>query len=86
MALLDEREADGMDHRLEIHQAQGMVTVDLGIDMAEALSLMRAHAFGREIALLEIARAILAGERLAAAGRGMSCRGRGVVTLATREG
>jgi GAF domain len=68
VALLEDREANGMDHRLEIHQAQGMVTVDLGIDMAAALSLMRAHAFGREIDLVEIARAIVAGERLALPG------------------
>jgi GAF domain-containing protein len=68
VALLEEREARGMDHRLEIHQAQGMVTVDLGIGMAEALSLMRAHAFGRELALIEIAQEILAGARLALPG------------------
>jgi AmiR/NasT family two-component response regulator len=64
VALLDEREADGMDHRPEIHQAQGMVTVDLGLDLAGALALMRAHAFSRGLPLLELARMILAGERI----------------------
>lgn len=50
-----------LDHRVEIYQAQGMVVVDLGVDLAEALARMRAHAFGNEIALLDLARDIIAG-------------------------
>ena len=64
VALLDDSEVEVMDRRVEIHQAQGMVTVDLAVDLAQALALMRAHAFGRGIPLLEISRLILAGERL----------------------
>jgi hypothetical protein len=62
--LLDDLGLGAMDEHLEIHQAQGMVTVDLGLDLAAALALMRAHAFSREISLFEIALLILAGERL----------------------
>jgi hypothetical protein len=63
-AFVDGRCAQAMDRRVEIHQAQGMVTVDLGVDLAEALALIRAHAFGLDLSLLEVARRILAGERL----------------------
>jgi hypothetical protein len=65
-ALLDDRGLmKAMERRVEIHQAQGMVTVDLGVGLAEALALMRAHAFSRGVPLLELARLILAGERIA---------------------
>jgi hypothetical protein len=53
-----------LDHRPEIHQAQGMVMVDLGVDLAEALVRMRARAFGEGMELIEVARAILAGATL----------------------
>ncbi len=59
-------DADGewepaLDHRAEIHQAQGMVMVDLGVDLAEALLRMRAHAFQGGLPLIQVARAIIAG-------------------------
>jgi hypothetical protein len=60
------RLVDALERRAEIHQAQGMVMVDLEVDLAEALSLMRAHAFTRDVSLLELAREILAGARLPA--------------------
>ncbi len=50
-----------LDHRAEIHQAQGMVMVDLGVDLAEALLRMRAHAFQRGLPLIQLAKAIIAG-------------------------
>ena len=50
-----------MDHRAEIHQAQGMVMVDLGVDLAEALARMRAHAFSEGLPLIELAAAIIGG-------------------------
>jgi hypothetical protein len=50
-----------LDHRAEIHQAQGMVMVDLGVDLAEALLRMRAHAFQAGLPLIQVARAIIAG-------------------------
>jgi GAF domain/ANTAR domain len=53
-----------VDPRAEIHQAQGMVMVDLGVDLAEALVRMRAHAFTEGIALIDLARAIIAGYTL----------------------
>ena len=68
-ALLDDHGLmKAMERRVEIHQAQGMVTVDLGVGLAEALALMRAHAFSRDLPLLELARLILAGERIALLG------------------
>jgi hypothetical protein len=64
-AVLDDRGLmKAMERRVEIHQAQGMVTVDHGVGLAEALALMRAHAFSRDLPLLELARLILAGERI----------------------
>jgi len=60
------RLVDALERRGEIHQAQGMVMVDLDVDLAEALALMRAHAFSEELSLLEVARTILAGAHLPA--------------------
>jgi len=59
-----------VDHRAEIHQAQGMVMVDLGVDLAEALLRMRAHAYSEGRPLIEIAQAIIQGLELPAAGTG----------------
>jgi hypothetical protein len=53
-----------LDHRAEVHQAQGMVMVDLRVDMREALVRMRAHAFREGIPLIDLARAIIKGSRL----------------------
>lgn len=61
---LDARLLDAIDRNSEIHQAQGMVMVDLDVDLAEAMALMRAHAFSRDLSLLEVAREILAGMQL----------------------
>ncbi len=60
------RVVDALERRGEIHQAQGMVMVDLDVDLAEALALMRAHAFTEGLSLLEVASKILAGARLPA--------------------
>lgn len=59
-----------VDHRAEIHQAQGMVMVDLGVDLAEALLRMRAHAYSEGRPLIEIAQAIIQGLALPAVGTG----------------
>jgi hypothetical protein len=61
---LDARLLDAIDRSSEIHQAQGMVMVDLGVDLAEAMALMRAHAFASDLSLLDVAREVLAGWRL----------------------
>ncbi|PWI16902.1 hypothetical protein DI272_24100 [Streptomyces sp. Act143] len=51
-------------HRAEVHQATGMVAVQLSVSPAEALIRIRAHAFHTGRPLLETARAILARELL----------------------
>lgn len=61
---LDERLRYVVERRSEIHQAQGMVMVDLEVDLPTALDLMRASAFRRNLALVEVAQEVLAGARL----------------------
>jgi len=50
-----------IDQHAEVHQAQGMVMVDLGVSLAEALARMRAHAYATNQSLVELARSIVAG-------------------------
>ena len=47
--------------RARIHQAQGMVMVDLRVSLAEALSRMRALAFASDTTLLDVADQVIAG-------------------------
>lgn len=49
------------DRRDGIYQAQGMVMVELGVGLREALARMRAHAFASEQGLADVAADILAG-------------------------
>ena len=49
-----------VEHRVEIHQAQGMVMVALEVTLAEALLRMRAHAFALDVPLLVLAHEVLA--------------------------
>ena len=49
------------DRRAQIYQAQGMVMVDLGIGLPEALARMRAQAFASGQDLADLAADILAG-------------------------
>jgi len=52
----------GPDERRDgIYQAQGMVMVELGVSLREALARMRAHAFASDQALSDVAADILAG-------------------------
>ncbi len=51
-----------LSYRAEIYQAQGSVTVQLGISLAEALIRMRAYAFSHDHSLSELAALILSGE------------------------
>ena len=44
----------------EIYQAAGMVTVQLDVDITEALARMRAYAYAEERPLSEVARDIVA--------------------------
>lgn len=70
--LLRGQEKAGSDHpppglddvlatRFEVHQAQGMLTVQLGVGLEEAMLRLRAHAFADGRSLVEVARDVLAG-------------------------
>jgi hypothetical protein len=47
-------------NRAEIHQATGMVLVQLGVSAEEALARLRAHAFGEQRLLIDVARDVVA--------------------------
>jgi hypothetical protein len=47
-------------HRAEVHQATGMVSVQMGVNVLEALALMRAHAFAHNRLLIDVARDVVA--------------------------
>ena len=50
-----------LEHRAEIHQATGMVLVQLGgLSAADALARMRAHAFVHQRLLVDVARDVVA--------------------------
>ncbi len=50
-----------MDHRAEIYQAQGALVVALGVSLAEAMVLLRAHAFSMGLPLLDLSRQVVGG-------------------------
>lgn len=50
-----------LDTHAHVYQAQGMVMVDLGVTLAEALARMRAHAWATDEDLTTLASAIVAG-------------------------
>jgi hypothetical protein len=58
---LDPGLTNSLRDRDRIHQAQGMVMVDLGVSLAEALTRMRARAFARNLTLIELAHQVIAG-------------------------
>ncbi|MDX8034039.1 GAF and ANTAR domain-containing protein [Lentzea sp. BCCO 10_0856] len=52
--------ADGMPlSRAEVHQATGMLSVQLGVSMDEALVRLRAHAFAHDRSVIDVARDIV---------------------------
>jgi hypothetical protein len=55
---------DGFDespgYRAEVFQAQGMVMVQLGVTLAEALLRLRAHAYAYDRTLADVARDVVA--------------------------
>ncbi|HET7476699.1 MAG TPA: GAF and ANTAR domain-containing protein [Dermatophilaceae bacterium] len=53
--------ADALAYRTEVYQAQGMVMVHLGVDLAEAIVRLRAHAFAQNRPLSEVSADVLAG-------------------------
>jgi GAF domain-containing protein/ANTAR domain-containing protein len=71
-ALLDMRSGTAMDlpadtapvgasYRLEVHQATGMVSVQLGVPMDEAFLRLRAYAYARDLDIDEVARTVVIG-------------------------
>jgi hypothetical protein len=52
---------DAFGHHAHVFQAQGMVMVQLGADLAEALVRIRAHAYAHNRPLTEVAADIVAG-------------------------
>jgi GAF domain-containing protein/ANTAR domain-containing protein len=51
---------EGANFRFVVYQASGMVAVQLGVSVAEALIRLRAYAFGNDRHLTEVAEAIVA--------------------------
>jgi hypothetical protein len=49
----------GADFRYVVHQASGMVAAQLEVDVGEALARLRAHAFGNDRALDDVARDVV---------------------------
>ena len=59
---LDPGLRSALDTHGHIYQAQGMVMVDLGVGLPEALARMRAHAYATDQALGSVASQIISGE------------------------
>ncbi len=51
----------GLDGHAHVYQAQGMVMVQLGVELPEALARMRAHAYAQDVTLVELATEIVEG-------------------------
>jgi AmiR/NasT family two-component response regulator len=47
-------------NRAEVHQATGMISVQLGVNVAEAFTRLRAHAFAEDWSLSELAAEVVA--------------------------
>lgn len=58
--LLAEMLVDGQSHRAEVHQASGMLSVQLGVSVNEALLRLRAHAFATDRPIEEVAADVVA--------------------------
>ncbi len=63
---------DGSMAPTQLYQAQGMVMVQLGVSLAQAMVRIRAHAYAQDQRLGEVARAILGGTLLPRDGDGTS--------------
>jgi len=50
----------GADFQYVVHQAAGMVAVQLDVSVGHALVRLRAYAFGNELSLAEVAAAVVA--------------------------
>jgi len=56
---LDQVFTDTLSNSVEVHQASGVVSVQLGIPVAAALAMLRAHAFAESVSLTEIATQVI---------------------------
>jgi GAF domain-containing protein len=52
--------AEAMDNRAEFFQAQGMIMVQLGVSISEAIARMRAYAYAENRSLSDVARDVVA--------------------------
>ena len=48
------------DRRAEVHQAAGMVSVQMGVDVTDALARLRAHSYAHDRRLTDVARDVVA--------------------------
>ena len=51
---------ESFDNRFQVYQAQGMLSVQLGVSMPEAMVRLRAHAYAEDLLLGDVADAIVA--------------------------
>ena len=56
----DQELGAALDDRAEVYQAQGMVQVQLGVGLAEALIRLRAYAYAHDRPLHEVAADVVA--------------------------
>jgi hypothetical protein len=56
---LDQVFTDSLSNALEVHQASGVVSVQLGIPVGAALAVLRAHAFSEGVSLVEVATQVI---------------------------
>jgi len=52
---------DVLAYRAEVYQAQGMVMVDLGVTLTEAMARLRGYAYAEGLPLIDVARYVVAG-------------------------
>jgi hypothetical protein len=52
--------AEAIESRREVHQATGMITVQAGVGLAEAMLLLQAYAYSSERSLLDVAKDVVA--------------------------
>lgn len=53
---------DVLAYRAEVYQAQGMVMIDLGVSLTEAMARLRGHAYAENRYLSDVARDVVAGK------------------------
>ncbi|MEY2446224.1 MAG: hypothetical protein QOE00_2804 [Ilumatobacteraceae bacterium] len=58
--LLADELTDANAHRAEVHQASGMISVQLGIDIDQALVRLRAHAYATDQSVATVAQQVVA--------------------------